>query len=65
MQAYEYLSGFSNGADRDMCEGLMNEVYGLFLYCDRLSEFDRDIVSQGLITAIMPLGSISCTYIAL
>ena len=49
------LSGFSNGADRDMCEGLMNEVYGVFLYCDRLSEFDRDIVSQRLITAIMPL----------
>ena len=59
------LSGFSNGADSDMCEGLMNEVYGVFLYCDRLSEFDRDIVSQRLIIAIMPLGSISCTYTAL
>nr|XP_022342343.1 protein MMS22-like [Crassostrea virginica]XP_022342344.1 protein MMS22-like [Crassostrea virginica] len=37
----------SNGADRDICEGLTNEVYGLFLYCDRLSEFDRDISMLG------------------
>lgn len=33
----------SDGADRETCEDLMNEVYGVLLYTDRLSDLDRDI----------------------
>uniref|UniRef100_K1S404 Protein MMS22-like n=1 Tax=Magallana gigas TaxID=29159 RepID=K1S404_MAGGI len=33
----------SDGADGETCEDLMNEVYGVLLYTDRLSDLDRDI----------------------